>query len=239
MGRGVIFVTAGCSFLLGLEMEDPSRTYNLQLARHFGYEIHNISEMGSANEVISRRIIAFVHNLLRMGHSPEEIKVLCAWSVWERHNHYDAKNNSFSYMSHYHTREKTAAKLHRGFNSPKLDQLMGIKDLSYSVELSYYEYIYARLGLELFLKSRGIEYFMTHARRPPKVDMRPKNANTKFITSNMHETLDESRVFQQDFLDFTEKNGYPKGPHLHPLEQAHDEYTKVLIPFITDNRIFT
>lgn len=78
MGQGVIFVTAGCSFLTGLELTDTSRTYNIQIANHYGYELRNISQSGTANELIARRIISYVHSLLRIGHTPEEIKVLCA-----------------------------------------------------------------------------------------------------------------------------------------------------------------
>lgn len=232
MGQGVIFVTAGCSFLTGLELTDTSRTYNIQIANHYGYELRNISQSGTANELIARRIISYVHSLLRIGHTPEEIKVLCAWTVWHRHNHYNARTNHFDYVSHYNSKEAVLLKT----GNPLLE---AVRDLSHSVELAYYEYAYNRIAVESYLRERGIEYFMTHARRCPQVDMKPKNINTSFITSNLHELFDETKVYPEDFFDFVKRHGYPRGALLHPLEEAHDAYTKVLIPFIEKNKIFT
>lgn len=228
----MILVTAGCSFLTGLELDDPSRSYNIQLANYLGYEVHNISENGSSNEIIARRIVSYCHQMMRLGHTPDEIKVLCAWSVWTRHMQYDARQNRFCFVSAFHPEEKILAKTNGNLH-------LAVVKLSHGLELAYYEYAYNRILLEGYLKAQGIEYIMTHARRCPRVDMKPKNVNTSFLTTGLHELFDETKVVQPDFLEFTEQHRYPKGQIFHPLEQAHDEYTKVLLKFIEKNKIFT
>lgn len=225
--RVVVF---GCSLIFGDELKDfehlnKYRTSNLVwpalVAKHFNVPIVNRSLSAASNDFIFRELHRYMSypkqptydwNIpapidFRAVHSPKDL-VIVQWSGIDRIEQYNEKNNTEISINKY-------------------EQFHGTHNLMKNIITSD-DQVKEKFLQHLNLTSLLLRHTM-HIQCFGLTE--PKYNNDD---SPIRDTLPNIFVKNDNFLRFAKKHKFRCGPGSHPLEEAHESYSKYVITYIRD-----
>jgi hypothetical protein len=249
MGNQFDYVVAfGCSLVWGAELADRNKRYAQLIANKYRAKLLDYSVCGNSNENISQTAI---NVLLKQNLQPERTLVLFGWTYSPRLN-YSSKNGNYYVIAEFNllpSRRKTKLAMHNQtyFNDDFYD-LMDLKNYyDYHTNTAYMLYNLSRNihHAQLFLKSNGYKYVFSFASQYEKhlvtspqqtYDLlgivKPYTTSTYPEFIHQLNDIDKTYICPVPFTNYTESLGLKHGFELHPLEDGHAAYAKVLIDFV-------
>lgn len=244
-------VSFGCSFARGEELKDRSKKYASQVAERYGAGLADYSIPGTSNEMISQ---LGVNLLLEKKHKyePSKTLVLVEWTFCNRLN-FCGKKNKYYVIANYNLEAKTRKfKLLHGHDHLHFnDDFEDLLDLKFYYDhhtnLTHMLYNMARNihHLQTFLKLNGYNYIFLFASDYEKEIITSLDKGfdiTGLVDMSFWDTypnfrhtindIDNSHICPTSFLGFANKIKCKFGKWLHPLEDGHVQFSKVLIDFI-------
>lgn len=248
-------VSFGCSLAFGDELVDRKARYANQIAKQYQAKLFDYSVAGTSNENISQSV---VNSLLAIKKSedPSRTLVVVEWTYCTRLN-FCGKNNRYYVLTDYKlngTWRKKRWELNKllHFNDD-FDDLIDVKfyyDQHTNMTNLMYNMSRCIHHVQSFLRDKGYSYIFLFANIHEK---RMIDDPKSFYTLGLKEfekepefghpdsfpyflytinDIDKDYICPETFMDYAEANRFKFGPGNHPLEEAHIEYSKVLLDFI-------
>jgi len=241
-------VSGGCSLCWGAELEDRNQRYSKLIADHYGAKLNDFSHGGIGNESISFRLIDGLINLTKKPtFNRERTLVIASWSYFSRLNYFNPKSKKFLVLSSVGFKKH----YHNTMGNRKSDEHLDSIDLEFFYRnhdhILYFLYntIKHIYMTQLFLENHGIKYVFTFNSEHCYKHLFIKTLNASYDDPfeegnrlpniiNLSKQIDQKKVYKTFLGTFTDQHKFPEGPGGHPLEKAHQEYSKGLIKFIEE-----
>lgn len=246
-------VSSGCSFTWGDELTDANSRYTKVLARRLSNSnLTCFAKIGVSNEVISQNIINGLISLKNKC-TQDNTLVIVQWTFASRLNYYGRKHGYYTITDYNMTPTMRKKKIMAGhanaFFDDNFDDLYTVKSYyDYHTNPDYMCYNLVKLvhHTQSFLVSKGYRYVFVFASNKEKevfdLDSSSFQHMHKFMFEKdcippyyfMLEEIDKTNIFPTCFTNYAYDNKFSFGPHLHPLEDAHVSYGKLLAEYIKD-----
>lgn len=213
-----MLIGAGCSFTLGSELADDDDSFNPSnyswsalLAKQLNMGYHCVAYPGISNQSIARRLFDCV-----IEKQNDDLAVAVMWTFTSRYEIYS--NNEWKSVS---TQTKLTDK-----SIDKWYEICGNNEV-YEIYTSLVSY----LMIQELLERKNIPYLFTSADVCIWERFFYKNPTTSIrslqreINWNNWYWIGERR---EGFFEWGSK--FPVGPHLHPLEEAHQKLVDKMYP---------
>jgi hypothetical protein len=252
-------VSSGCSIAYGDELQDRNKRNAKLIADHYNAELFDFSLQGCSNEIIANSIIDNVL-LLQDNGSIELDKtfVLVEWTIRTRLNYY-SKSNIYHFLSTNNMREENRKRLQKAYGHDVVihDKNADLYELKqfWLNHTSHPYCVYNMIKLihhtQSFLKSKNIKYvfYFLSPNDLPLLDLTRDEFDmmglTRWENINYHERenwlpdfyhivkdIDKSKIADVSIDEYCRKRNFKYGSGNHPLEEAHEKYSKYLINFI-------
>lgn len=213
----------GCSFIFGTDLADDGRglkaptpsnyTWPAHLARHLGLEYECLARPGSGNLQIAERVLSHLTD-------PEPCFYVIGWSWIDRFDYTNSNVTSDPILARWFNwrtlmpvdTTDLAQTYYRGLHSEYRDKLTSLMQI--------------RLVIDT-LQQRGQPFLMTYM---DELMFDPLWNQTAAVLDLQQSVRPHMTLFEgKSFLDWSRQQGFPISPTLHPLEQAHESASQVLI----------
>lgn len=252
-------ISSGCSIAYGDELIDRDKRNAKLIADHYDAELFDFSLCGCSNEIIANSVI---DNILMLNDTGaieyDKTFVLVEWTIRTRLNYY-SRSNIYHFLSTSNMTEENRKRLRKIYgrdvveHDPTAD-IIDLKQFWYNhngPQYSFFNLIKLVHHTQTFLKSKNIKYlFYFLSPEDMKVlDMtrddfdtlgflrwenikRHQRENKLPDFYHMVKDIDRDKIADVAIDDFCSKRGLLYGEGNHPLEDAHEKYSKYLIDFI-------
>ena len=241
-------VSFGCSLTYGDELadctnntcgEDSPSEYawpNL-LAKSLDMECVNLGYMGASNQMILRMLSRYVYDSECKMHydwikQPERYStrmkqndiVIVQWSSFDRIELFDSEiaNNKWSMYRQLHPRNTGNKKF-----SSIYETIIAHETSSVVYERNI-QYLNTAAAI---LKNAGLTYYILYGITSPKLYY-GEEVNISLLSNDV---ISRQPLELDTFVHFAKRNNFKKGARLHPLEEAHEEWAKMIKQGIYDD----
>lgn len=250
-------VSSGCSVAFGDELKNRDQRNAKLIADHYNAKLFDFSLQGCSNEIIANSII---DNILLLEENKmielDKTFVLVEWTFRTRLNYY-SKSNIYHFLSDSNMIEKNRKRLRIAYGRDVVvhDSFADITDLKQFWEnhkhhpYSFYNLVKLIHHTQTFLKSKGIKYafYFLSQQDLPILSMTRDDFDTlgllRWEKTSYHQRRDRLPDFYHIAKDLDRNKiagiamnefskDLPRGKGNHPLEEAHEKYSKYLINFI-------
>jgi hypothetical protein len=240
-------VSCGCSLLSGAELTDTSKVFTRIIAKHYDADFIDLALPGIGNEAISLRTTNHIlENLSSKDIDPETTLVLINWTMVNRLVFFHSESRGWYTLREERMKDGTKKKNPEFFQNK--ENFQGI-NLYYENHIDEFYLLYYLINIihktKTFLEHKGFDkYVFSFANNGTrKLIMRAKeyfnlynqdvyNGEGFSKFDSIIRDLDYTKFFDVAFLNFAQKEKYERGIGGHPLEQAHIDYSKILLEFI-------
>ena len=245
-------VSGGCSFAWGDELKDRDQRYSSIIAQQENAQLFDFSGAGYSNEAIELNLIKGIVELIKTKQIvPEKTLALIGLTYATRLSYYSSEAKGWFSTFPHRAIEKNARYrcirkqsvfedyLHfqeiKTFYNDHTDPLC----LMYSLCTRIHR-------IQTFLKLHNIRFVFTCICDDTLELIRSATKDLDILFENNYSTegftnfkplledIDHTKIFNVAFENFTFSNKYPIGIGLHPLEEAHMGYAKILRKFIDE-----